>query len=72
MIIGKDPSKVINYLKKFDVDINPRSMGISESTFIYCMQHATEMRSNRYTYLHEADLSDDKLKTIYNELIKEL
>lgn len=71
-IIGEDPDVVIQYLKKFDVDVNPKSMNISEDEFIYCMQHATEMRSNRYTYLHEADLRDNKLRNIYLELVKEL
>lgn len=69
MLIGDDPLPVINYLKKFDVDINPRSMGIDLSTFVYCMQHAHEMRSNRYTHLNEADLSEKILKSIYEELL---
>ncbi|WP_026765381.1 iron-containing alcohol dehydrogenase family protein [Selenomonas ruminantium] len=71
-IIGEDPSWVISYLKKFDVDINPVNMGIDEDTFIYCMQHATEMRKNRYTYLHEADLNEKKLRLVYRELEEEL
>ena len=71
-IIGADPSEVISYLKKFGVDVNPEHMEIPEDTFVYCMQHATEMRNNRYTYLHEADLNEDKLRTIYNELVEEL
>ncbi|CGF73378.1 glycerol-2-phosphate dehydrogenase WchY [Streptococcus pneumoniae] len=44
----------------------------TKELFIYCMQHATKMRSNRYTYLHEVDLSTDRLKQIYKELISEL
>lgn len=71
-IIGEDPNEVVKYLKKFDVDVNPEHMEISEDTFVYCMQHATEMRNNRYTYLHEADLSKEKLKCIYKELVDEL
>lgn len=71
-IIEKDPREVISYLKKFDVDVNPAHMGIPEDTFVYCMQHATEMRNNRYTYLHEADLNENKLRTIYKELMEEL
>ena len=71
-IIGEDPSEVIHYLKKFEVDVNPEHMGIPEDTFVYCMQHATEMRRNRYTYLHEADLNQQKLRKIYNELREEL
>lgn len=71
-IIGEDPSWVISYLKKFEVDINPANMEINEDTFVYCMQHATEMRSNRYTYLHEADLNEKKLRKVYRELEEEL
>lgn len=71
-IIGEDPIEVVNYLKKFEVDVNPEHMEIPEDTFIYCMQHATEMRNNRYTYLHEADLNEGKLRRIYHELVEEL
>lgn len=71
-IIGEDPMNVINYLKKFEVDINPLHMEVSEDTFVYCLQHATDMRNNRYTYLHEADLNDKKLRKIYKELVEEL
>lgn len=71
-IIGDDYSDVLKYLKKFEVDINPQHMGISKDTFVYCLQHATEMRSNRYTHLHEADLSERKLSKVYCELVEEL
>lgn len=71
-IINQDYGGVLRYLKKFDVDINPAHMEISEDTFVYCMQHATEMRNNRYTYLHEADLNEGKLRKIYKELLEEL
>lgn len=71
-IIDENPTEVINYLKKFEVDVNPKHMEISEDIFVYCMQHATEMRNNRYTYLHEADLQEGKLRKIYNELVEEL
>lgn len=71
-LIEEDPSEVIKYLKKFDVDVNPAHMEIAEDTFVYCMQHATEMRNHRYTYLHEADLNEDKLRNVYHELVEEL
>lgn len=71
MLIGEKYSDVLGYLKKFDVDINPEHLGIDENTFIMCIRRATEMRENRYTYLHEADLSDSRLKAVYNALINE-
>lgn len=71
-IIEEDTSEVIQYLKKFDVDVNPQHMEITEDAFVYCMQHATEMRNNRYTHLNEADLNEKKLRKIYGELVEEL
>lgn len=71
-LIDHNVTEVIEYLKKFEVDINPRSLDIDEDTFVFCMQNATSMRSNRYTYLHEIDLGTDKLKMLYNSLVKDL
>ncbi len=71
-LIGEDYSEVLNYLNKFEVDVNPKHLNIDEDTFVLCMQKATEMRPNRYAYLCEIDLSSDRLKKIYNELIEEL
>lgn len=71
-LIGRDYSKVLNYLKVFQVDVNPRRLGISEELFIHCMKNATKMRSNRYTYMNEANLEEEKLHKIYSELVEEL
>lgn len=70
-LIDKDYSKVGNYLKRFEVDINPLHLGIDEETFVYCFQNATKMRKNRYTYLNEIDLRTEKLKKIYKEIGEE-
>lgn len=71
-LLKMDYSEVLNYLKRFDVDINPERLGISEELFVKCMQNATSMRSGRYTHLNEIDLSDVKLKKLYKELLEEL
>lgn len=68
LLIGSDPAPLLQYLSRFQVDIDPRRLGIDEPTFVYCMQHATEMRTNRYTHLDEADLSTENLKKIYSKL----
>ena len=70
-MIGQDDTEVVSYLQKFGVDINPVRLGIDEKTFIVCFQNATSMRSNRYTYLHEIDLSKDRLKSVYKKIVKE-
>ena len=71
-IINKDYSKVTDYLKKFDIDINPRSLNISEDDFVKCMIEAPKMRTNRYTYLNEIKLEEINLRKIYRQLVEEL
>ncbi len=72
MLIGEDYRPVVNYLKKFEVDVNPVRLGIDEKTFVSCMQKSVTVRNDRYTYLHECELSDERLKTIYKRLLEEL
>ena len=67
-LLEEDDSQLISYLKRFEVDINPKSMEIPEDTFIYCMQNAVRMRTNRYTCLNEMDLSADRIRKVYKEL----
>lgn len=71
-LIGESYDEVLAYLKKFEVDINPEHLGITEDTFVECMQKASSMRKGRYTYLDEADLSDNILRNLYKELVEEL
>ena len=69
-LLKEDDSLVLSYLKKFAVDINPQHMGISEETFVYCMQNASKMRNNRYTCLDEINLEKDRLQKVYRELVE--
>ena len=71
-IINEDYLDVLTYLKKFEVDINPSHLNISEDMFVLCMQKATSMRAGRFTYLNDADLSEKRLRLIYKELVEEL
>lgn len=71
-LIGKEYEAVLDCLRRYQVDINPEKLGIDEDSFTYCMQHAVEIRPDRYTYLHEVDLSDKCVKELYRKLVKEL
>ena len=71
-LMGLPYDEVLNYLRRFEVEINPLALEIEEKVFVQCMQIAPAMRSNRYTFLHEADLSNKKLGKIYKELTEEL
>lgn len=70
-LIGYSYSKVGNYLKRFDVDIKPSHLNISEETFVECFKNAPTMRQNRYTYLHSMDLNEALLKKVYWEIEEE-
>ena len=71
-LIEHPQDEVVDYLNRFNVRINPIDLEIDEDTFVLCIQKATTMRKNRYTYLHEIDLSTARVKKVYKELIKEL
>ena len=71
-LIGRDYSQALSYLRQFEVDVNPARLGIEEDVFVYCMQNATQMRPNRYTYLNEARLDTAELRGLYRQLVEEL
>lgn len=71
-LIDEPHQHLIDYLQKFEVDVNPHSLEIDEETFVFCMQNAIKMRTSRYTYLNEVYLEDSRLREIYKQLIKEL
>lgn len=71
-LLGDDYQGVLHYLNTFEVDINPTHLGIDCDTFVYCMQMATSMRKDRFTYLDEINLENGRLKKIYKELLEEL
>ncbi len=71
-LIDEPYKEVLAYLKKFEVDINPVHLSISEKTFVECMQKGSSMRKGRYTYLDEANLGEINLKRLYKELEEEL
>ncbi len=72
-MIGASCDEVIAYLKRFEVDVNPKTLGVDEDMFIKCMRNGASFRPGRYTYLDEVDLDDTgKLKRIYRELVEEL
>jgi len=71
-LLGKDYTDVKDYLSQFEVDINPSRLGISRETFVKCMQAAPRTRKDRFTTLHTADLSTERLQSLYDELVREL
>lgn len=71
-LIGEPYNEVLEYLNKFDVDINPVHLGIPQDVFIKCLQRGSSMRKGRYTYLNSVDLSETVLSSLYKELVEEI
>lgn len=71
-LIGEDYTELLDFFNRYQVDINPSRLGITEDSFVYCIQHAPEIRKDRYTYLHEIDLSDTLIRKLYRDLTNEL
>ncbi|MCL2360221.1 MAG: iron-containing alcohol dehydrogenase family protein [Defluviitaleaceae bacterium] len=71
-LIGEEYAEILDYLRLFEVEINPAELGISQDTFVKCMKAAPFMRKDRFTRLHTANLSDETLVNLYQELVVEL
>lgn len=71
-LINEDYSMLLEYLNKFEVEINPEKLNITKDEFVLCLQNAAALRKKRYTYLNEVDLNKNKLERIYDELKEEL
>ncbi len=67
MLFGEEYAHLVEYLSRFGVDVNPRSLGIDKDVFVLCMQKASSMRP-RYTRLSEIQPEKEKLEYIYDYL----
>lgn len=71
-IQGGDYQKLINYLERYNVSVNPKELNISKKEFIFCMNNAKKVRPDRYTILNEVEFSSKELSILYEELLSKL
>lgn len=71
-LIDEDYSTLLEYLKRFEVNINPVKLGIDFEDFSKALLKAKEMRPDRYTVLNELVIEEMDLQKIYKELVEEL
>jgi glycerol-1-phosphate dehydrogenase [NAD(P)+] len=62
---------VINYLKKYNIDVRPSVLGISKEEFTNAWMNAKTIR-NRYTILNEINLNEELLHEIYYKIENEI
>ena len=64
----RDVMKLYRLCALFDIDINPEHYGITKEIFVDCIKRASETRKDRYTILNQAELSDERLGMIYENM----
>lgn len=68
----RDNSILLDYLKSYDISVNPMKLGISKHNFIDAWMYAKETRKERFTVLNTIDLSKSIFDEIYDELLEVL
>ena len=70
-LTNRPRKRLLEYLNRFEVDVNPARLGIGKDYFIECFQKAPSMRPGRYTCLNECDLSTETLEQLYEQIMEE-
>ena len=65
---GRNHEKIKNVIKQYRIPVRPSDNKLSRDVFIAAWQSASASRADRYTILREADLSDERLGRLYDEM----
>jgi glycerol-1-phosphate dehydrogenase [NAD(P)+] len=63
---------IVEFLNRYNVDVSPRTLGISKDTFVGAWMKAQSTRPERYSVLNTIELKVEYLENIYNELLEVL
>lgn len=70
-ILQRGDNKILlDYLKAYDISINPQKLRISEEMFVSAWMFARETRKERFTILDEIKLNPELFKKIYKKLLE--
>ena len=61
---GRDHHVVLDFLKAYDISVNPAKLGITEDMFIKAWMFAKEVRKERYTILNKINLTEERSVTV--------
>ena len=62
---GRDHHVVLDFLKAYDISVNPAKLGITEEMF------AKEVRKERYTILNKINLTEELFRQLYVAMLDE-
>ena len=65
---GRSTDKVVRVIRQYGIPVRPSDYKITEEIFVGAWQSAAATRADRYTILNETDLSDARLRSIYQEM----
>ena len=65
---NRNIGKIKRLIKEYGVFKTPSEYGITEEIFVGAWQQASATRPDRYTILNETDLSDERLRALYQEM----
>ena len=68
---GRDHHVVLNFLKAYDISVNPAKHGITEDMFIKAWMFAREVRKERYTILNKINLTEELFRQLYVTMLEE-
>lgn len=69
---NQDYGFLIDFIKKYDIELSPKKLGITSETFINSWILARSTRPDRYTILNKIELNEVYLRKLYNRLEGEL
>ena len=68
---GRDHHVVLDFLKAYDISVNPEKLGITEDMFIKAWMFAKEVRKERYTILNKINLTEELFRQLYVAMLDE-
>ena len=68
----QDYKKFIKFLRDYDIDVNPITLGITKEKFIYAFNNAKSTRPNRYTILNKVEFNKEQISELYDMLCMEV
>lgn len=68
----RDYSILVDFLQRYNVDVSPYSLDISEEVFIGAWMKAQSTRPERFSILNIINLTEEYLSSVYNEIMEVL
>lgn len=69
---NQDYKRMIKFLRDYEIDVNPITLGIDRGMFVDAFNNAKLTRPNRYTILNKINLNENEISDLYDMLCMEV